>query len=337
MRNLKHVFVLSLFTSLSFMSIGQVTILPVEKFQYGENEKLHARGLAADKKKLYVAASDGKLYILDPKNRAYKDLDYSVNAELRDVEVTRKQIVLLASGDSSATVSINKKDDKYVVTKYPGLFLDGISIVKKSMFMMGDPIENAFMLFRSDDAGNSWKLTDSLAGAIKGEAGFAASGTNAQMTSKKDFYFVSGGMDSRLYRSSDAGTSWSDFNMGFKPCNSCGAYSFVILPDKKTIIAVGGDYTKPEEQIGTCRISNDGGETWHSPSQDLSGYRSNVIYHKRILYACGSNGIDASIDYGETWAPFTLGNYFTMTIFQKQLVASTTNGTLHFFQLTTKK
>ena len=336
MKNLFNGIVLSLLSIYSADIKAQTENKPLFSIQYGENAKLHARGLATDQKNLFVAASDGKLYIIDPKSQTVEDRDYNRNAELRDIEVNRKRIILLASGDSSSTISINRKNDQYVINEYKGLFLDGTSLFKKSIFMMGDPIGGRFMLFNSTDCGESWSQPDSLPQAIQGEAGFAASGTNVQITSKNDWYFVSGGMDSRLYSTHDAGKTWNDADLGFNPCESCGAYSFVVLPDNKTIVAVGGDYTKAAEQIGTCRISNDGGSTWHSPKENLMGYRSNVIYHSGILYSCGTNGIDTSIDYGETWRPFTAGNYFVMTVFKKQLVASSTNGSLFFFDLMKK-
>lgn len=337
MKNLLNGIVLSILFFLTIDTFGQTENKLLFSIQYGKNPRLHARGLTADKKKIFIAASDGKLYIIDRKTETVEDRDYNRNVELRDIEVSKKYIVLLASGDSSSTITINRKTEEYVINKYQGLFLDGISLVKNSLFMMGDPRGDRFMLFYSNDNGESWTQPDSLPQSIQSEAGFAASGTNVQMTYKNDWYFVSGGMDSRMYFSQDAGKTWNDFDLGFNPCESCGAFSFVILPDNKTFIAVGGDYTKPNERIGTCRISNDGGTTWHSPKEDLMGYRSNVMYHKGILYACGTNGIDVSSDFGESWSEFAKGNYFVMSVFKKQLVASTIEGTLDFYHLQKKK
>ncbi|MEJ6798222.1 MAG: sialidase family protein [Crocinitomicaceae bacterium] len=337
MKNLFKGIALSVLCALSIDSFGQTEHKPLSSIQYGENPKLHARGLTANKKKIFVAASDGKLYIIDLKTETVEERDYHRNVELRDIEVSKKYIILLASGDSSSTISINRKNDEYVINEYEGLFLDGISLVKNSLFMMGDPMSDRFMLFNSNDNGESWTQLDSLPQSIQGEAGFAASGTNVQMTSIKNWYFVSGGMDSRFYSTNDAGKTWNDSELGFKPCESCGAYSFIILPDNKTIVSVGGDYTKPDERIGTSRISNDGGTTWHSPKVDLMGYRSNVMHHRGIIYACGTNGIDVSTDFGESWSEFATGNYFIITVFKKQLVASTIEGTLDFYSLQKKK
>ncbi len=333
MKNLLRAIALSLSFYYPQNTIGQYDLFPIPTIHYGVDPKLHARGIAVDRKNIYIAASDSRLYLYNDKTREVYRREFPIQAELRDVEISRKHIILLASGDSSSTISIDRKTYENTFNHYPGIFLDGISLKKNYLFMMGDPIHGSFSLFESHNGGISWKTLDNLPHANKGEAGFAASGTNVQMISKKDLYFVSGGMDSKLYQSHDAGRTWSSSDMGFKSCESCGAYSFVILPDNKTFVAVGGDYMKPTEGTGSCRISNDKGLTWYSPKQDVGGYRSNVLYYKGDLFACGTNGIDISSDFGETWTQFTIGNYYTMAIFKKRLIASTTYGGISFFDL----
>ncbi len=335
MKNLRNVSVLFSALLIGFSFLAQNTVQPAFLVKYGEEAGLHSRAIKSYKKNLYIAASDGKLYTYNAKDASIAISDETEGIEYRDIVVNCKNIVLLASGDSSATLSRPRKIGKAKFTPFPDHFLDGIAYGKKTLFMMGDPIDGKFNLLVSHDYGWHWEKVVNAPTAMKGEAGFAASGTNVRMLSDKEWLFVSGGMASKLYRTKDAGLTWTETDMGFNSCASCGAYSFALLPNN-TIIAVGGDYTQADEKAGTCRISNDGGLTWHAPKVKLNGYRSNVIYHKGILYACGTNGIDYSQDNGETWLPFSYGNYFTMTIFRKQLVASASHGNVYFFDLKKK-
>lgn len=335
MKNSKHVFVLSLilWTLSAKAQIGQE---PVFQVQYGENPKLHARSISVFKNKLFIAASDGKMYTYDLKTGQSSSSDSLADLEYRDLIVTRRNILLLASGESSATVSIDRKTGGRKITPFPNQFLDGIERYKKTIFLMGDPIDGKFNLFQSSDFGVTWNKTNQLPASFEGEAGFAASGSNLRMISEKEWLFVTGGLQSRLFHTEDAGQTWTDVSMGFRSCESCGAYSFTVLPDN-TIIAVGGDYTKANASEGTCKISQDGGKTWKDPEIPLTGYRSHVIYYQNQLFACGTNGLDVSEDDGKTWRKMANGNFFCMTVYQNQLLVSSTNGHIYFYEIPKRK
>lgn len=332
MKNSSLVFVLSLFFTFVGKAHAQITVEPTFMVKYSDSANVHSRAITSYKKWIFIAASDGKLYQYNSRNNKAIVYHESNGIEYRDVLVTPSSRLVLASGDSSETIYSMRIIKNIVRNSFPSQFLDGIACANNTIFMMGDPIDGQFNLYSSSNLGMSWNKVENAPMAFEGEAGFAASGTNVRMLSETEWLFVSGGTHSRLFRTTDSGATWTENTMGFESCPSCGAYSFVILPNQ-TIVAVGGDYTKANEGQGTCRISNDNGVTWHEPTTNLNGYRSKVLYHKGILYACGTNGIDFSVDFGETWNSFATGNYFTMTIFKKKLMASTTNGTLHFFKL----
>ncbi|MGJ8661516.1 MAG: WD40/YVTN/BNR-like repeat-containing protein, partial [Bacteroidota bacterium] len=201
-----------------------------------------------------------------------------------------------------------------------------------TIFMMGDPIDNKFSLYTSKDWGESWQELKNSPFSYNGEAGFAASGTNVSMQGQSIYTFVSGGDSSRYFRSNDGGQTWFSKTIGFNSCPTCGAYSFTYT-GRNRIIAVGGDYLKPNASDGTCRISKDGGKTWNSPKKNPNGYRSNITLIDGVLYSCGTNGIDYSRNKGKTWYSFATGNYFTLCKFDGKLAASTVNGTIHLFNL----
>ena len=89
-----------------------------------------------------------------------------------------------------------------------------------------------------------------------------------------------------------------------------------ITSYKIYIIAVGGDYTKPNESAGTAVWSNDGGEHWTASAVPPHGYRSAVQWSEALKawIAAGTNGSDLSRDDGKTWQPLDDGNWNALSL-----------------------
>jgi len=339
MKNLKVNFGLKIILPICLLvfscGIGEKLVVrnPLQIIQYSDNSKTHSRAITATDKELIIAASDGNVYFYPKESKKIYSMFSIPNKEYRDVIFNKNKIVVLAAGDSSEVISYKlENSERLFKTPFHGVFLDGMDYVDNTIFIMGDPVNNKFSLFTSNDWGESWKALKNSPFAFNGEVGFAASGTNVKILRQSIFTFVSGGDTSRYFRSNDAGETWKSKSMGFKSCPTCGAYSFTILNNGR-IIAVGGDYLKPDLSQGTCRISKDDGQTWYSPKTNPNGYRSNITEVNGVLYACGTNGIDFSRNKGKTWSSFTEGNYFTLCEFDLKLAASTTNGKIHIFNL----
>jgi hypothetical protein len=68
-------------------------------------------------------------------------------------------------------------------------------------------------------------------------------------------------------------------------------------------LAVGGDYTKPNESSGTAAFSIDRGKTWAAAETMPGGYRSAVAYDAgaEAWITVGPNGTDISTDDGKNW------------------------------------
>ena len=84
------------------------------------------------------------------------------------------------------------------------------------------------------------------------------------------------------------------------PCSDCGFGEYWHL------IAVGGDYAKPDESVGTAAFSTgDGGWTWTAAQTPPHGFRSAVAYsaHTKTWITVGPNGTDISTDDGKNWHP----------------------------------
>ena len=184
------------------------------------------------------------------------------------------------------------------------MFLDAIHFKNASNgLVVGDPISNHIFLLSSNDKGEHWNEVPSnyfKTPLEKGEAFFASSGSNIAQLSKDDF-LVSGGLRSRLWINGEA----MDIPI-IQGGKSTGANSMAISPDGNNIMIVGGDFMKD-----TSRLQNAVGlklskrkSTWVVEKfiGHPNGYRSGVDYlTNSILIACGTTGVDISINKGISW------------------------------------
>ncbi len=69
----------------------------------------------------------------------------------------------------------------------------------------------------------------------------------------------------------------------------------------RVIVAVGGDYAKPNEAAATAAWSEDDGMTWTAAAKPPHGYRSSVAWSGNLQawIAAGTNGSDVSRDDGQ--------------------------------------
>ena len=81
------------------------------------------------------------------------------------------------------------------------------------------------------------------------------------------------------------------------PCSDCG------FGEYWRVLAVGGDYSKPDSTAGTGAYSTDGGWNWISSQVTPHGYRSAVAYDStsKTWITVGPNGTDISTDDGKNW------------------------------------
>jgi len=86
--------------------------------------------------------------------------------------------------------------------------------------------------------------------------------------------------------------------------------------DWRRWVAVGGDYTKPNESTGTAARSADGGRHWTASTVSPHGYRSAVQWSEALKawITVGTNGSDISRDDGKTWQPLDDGNWNALSL-----------------------
>jgi photosystem II stability/assembly factor-like uncharacterized protein len=98
--------------------------------------------------------------------------------------------------------------------------------------------------------------------------------------------------------------------------SSAGTFSVALRESKSNtdtntwiltacLIAVGGDYQKPEVTTGTAAFTMDGGQHWTASQTPPHGYRSSVAYDptQKLWITVGPNGTDISHDDGKNWSP----------------------------------
>lgn len=116
-----------------------------------------------------------------------------------------------------------------------------------------------------------------------------------------------------------AGLPWTDWQSAEAPIAHANASSGIFslaFRDEKSGIAVGGDYTKPNDSAGTAAWTADGGEHWTAAENPPHGYRSAVAWDAdaKAWIAAGTNGSDISYDDGKTWTPLDNGNWNALSL-----------------------
>ncbi len=183
---------------------------------------------------------------------------------------------------------------------------------------IGDPTEECMSIIITRDGGETWtKLScDDLPKSKAGEAAFAASDTNIAIVGDNT-WVATGGKASRVLYSPDKGKTWTVFETPIvQGLETTGMYS-IDFYDELTGFAIGGDYTKPDDNAANKIRTADGGKTWELVAQNQNpGYRSCVQYipngRGKELVAIGFKGIDYSNDYGSTWKRLSDEGFYTI-------------------------
>lgn len=297
------------------------------------NANVHARSIQNfSGNELLLGTNEGK-FVLVSKNvkkpvSMYLPSTRHTIKEIRDADKNEHYLFFMQSNDESHVLreKWNGKEDSLLSFSHHGqpVFLDGIALQDNIGFLLGDPVDGDFALFRTQNYGESWETCPGKVNSQANEAAYAASGTTNHIIDG-DFVFISGGETTRFIWSSDLGASWQSTKIPFESCKSCGAYS-LAYKNRQELVAVGGDYTRPNESNNTCFYSLDGGKSWQASQNPPSGYRSSVVFANGVYYSCGTNGIDYSRDHGQHWVKISSENALAMCTDKKYLYVSCVKG-----------
>ncbi|WP_316738891.1 oxidoreductase [Pedobacter aquatilis] len=277
-----------------------------------ENTKTSIRGLSVvNDKVIWVSGSNGTVgKSLDGglswkwiKPSGYENLDF------RDIEAFNELEAIIVNAGSPAYVLKTIDGGETWLETYKNtdtaIFLDGLGFWdKKKAIIFGDPIDNRMQLLKSSNGGKSWKNISSKMNPllVKGEAGFAASGTTIKTLPDGKVWIATGGSIAHIYHSKNYGSDWEVFNCPiWQGESTTGPFSIDFYNSNKGI-AVGGNYVKDKDNSNNVVLTDDGGKSWRKPKSPVFGYRSAVTYiNAETLIATGTSGTDISTDGGETW------------------------------------
>lgn len=228
--------------------------------------------------------------------------------DFRDIEAFDSKTAIIMAVDAPAVIlktydgGMNWK--KVFEDSTKGMFLDAMDFTGKNGIVIGDPVKGSFFMAATNDSGDNWhkiNLKDSFGFPFKGEAFFAASGSNIVFKNQQDklnFLYVSGGEVSRIF--------WQDHLIKKLPMlqgkNSTGANAIAINKNKG--IVVGGDFSADTIDQGNCVLLDFTLQDiqFSKPEIPPQGYRSSVCYITgEKLITCGTSGIDISLDGGKIW------------------------------------
>ncbi|MFT4538076.1 MAG: photosystem II stability/assembly factor-like uncharacterized protein [Planctomycetota bacterium] len=244
--------------------------------------------------------------------------------ELRDIQAWDDQNALALSITEPAAVwrTTDGGDNWTELFRHPaqGAFVDSFTFFDRDNgLLFGDPTPEEFILMRTSDGGESWTQVDAgnAPHAGRDEAAFAASGTCVVSHGKHSAWIGTGGKQTRVLCSTDAGVSWSAVASPMITGEATtGIYSVAFRDDERGV-TLGGDYTKPEEPAGNAAFTTDGGVSWTAvlDGQGPRGHRAGAAWlpgNCLGVVAVGRAGCDYSVDGGATWAPIEGPGFYTV-------------------------
>ncbi|MEO6844592.1 MAG: oxidoreductase [Ginsengibacter sp.] len=287
-----------------FLLANSITAQKIEIFKDSINASL--RGLSVvDNNIVWVSGSNGTVGKSLDGGKTWKWMVVKgfEKTDFRDIEAfDKKTAVIMGVAEPAYILRTEDGGDTWKIVfenNTKGMFLDAMEFWNiQSGIVIGDPINNRFFIGRTFDGGKTWRGIPEKYKPIadSGEACFASSGTNIRKLNKAEAVFVSGGLTSHVFI--------RDKKISIpilQGTESTGANS-IAVKNSKTMIVVGGDFTKKDDTLKNCVITTDGGATWISPKTPPSGYRSCVEYlYKNKWITCGLNGVDLSDDNGINW------------------------------------
>ncbi|MGB5822338.1 MAG: oxidoreductase [Saonia sp.] len=271
---------------------------------------------------LAFAASNGVFGSVDlqtGKVRANIQSYDSILPEFRAIAHTATDFFMLSVANPALLYKTGNSGKMELIYKEEGegVFYDAMTFWNdKEGIAVGDSMDGCLSIIISRDGGDTWKKTpcSDLPKTNKGEGAFAASNTNIKTLGDHTWIATTEGT---IYYSGDKGRTWEVFTTPMvkdKPTE--GIYS-IDFNDDELGVAIGGDYTAPENNLSNKAITKDGGKTWEviADGQD-PGYKSCIQFIPNSggedMVALGFTGISYSKDMGKTWVGLSEESFYTI-------------------------
>jgi hypothetical protein len=221
--------------------------------------------------------------------------------------------------------------------------------------LLGDPVKGRFTVFETADGGQTWKRDERKGLALHGDSLAAFAASNSSIARSREKYiagFVTGGktgavlykcwipphfekLSLHLKHGEKAVPDWTTMTLPLAGgSDAAGAFSigYRITEDSTAeillkggeggrrknwrFVAVGGDYSKPNETAGTAAWSEDDGRHWTAADTPPHGYRSTAQWCEplKLWIAAGTNGSDISRDDGRIWQRLDNENWNALSL-----------------------
>ncbi|KFB02254.1 oxidoreductase [Mangrovimonas yunxiaonensis] len=286
----------------STLSIRAIEILDKNSIAFAANNNTYG---------LYNVAQNNWLI----SKQAYDSLDL----QFRAVANNNTDFFMLSVANPALLFKTGSSGNMEVVYKevHERVFYDAMDFWNtQEGIAIGDATNGCLSIIITRDGGNTWtKLPcDALPEGMPNEGAFAASDTNIAIVGNHTWVATTAG---RVYYSPNKGNTWEVFKTPMvKDKETEGIYS-IDFYDALNGFAIGGDYTKPEENKANKIQTKDGGRTWTVVGENQDpGYRSCVQYIPgrggNELVAIGFKGIDYSNDGGQTWSHLSDEGFYTI-------------------------
>ena len=269
------------------------------------------RGLSVvDDSVAWVSGSKGYigLTLNGGKNWSWQQVPGYEKADFRDVEAfSGKEAIIMSSGTPALILKTTDGGSSWQV-KYrntdTAYFFDAMDFNNpKHGLVMGDPINNKFVLMETSDKGETWHSFKNQPKAMPGEAAFAASGTCLRVNDSC-IMIVTGGSVARWLT---LVTNSSDWVSIFLPIKQGKASQGAFSVDSAGFVFVGGDYSKDKDTADGVAVYYDPNivsikNGWESSRQGPYGFQSCVEdVPKNSCLSTGTSGSNITTDGGKTW------------------------------------
>ena len=298
---------------------------------------LNVRALEVLNGQILAATSNGKTLLYNKIKNNFTNILFeneqmdSINeSNFRASHHSSENIFTLSVGSPAL---LYKNGELVYQENHPKVFYDSMDFWNDNEgIAIGDPTDDCMSIIITRDGGETWtKLScDDLPKAKEGEAAFAASDTNIAIVGDHT-WVATGGKVSRILYSPDKGKTWEVYDTPIiQGKETTGMYSLDFF-DELNGFAIGGDYTKPEDNQANKIRTKDGGKTWELVAQNQGpGYSSCVQYipnrNGKELVAIGYKGIDYSNDSGTTWKHLSDEGFYTIRFLNDSVAYAAGNG-----------
>jgi len=308
----KYIKLISAAVMISVLAFNTAAAQKVTILQQGRPTSL--RGLCVVNDKIaWVSGSRGYVAFTKDAGKTWnwQQVKGFEQSDFRDVEAfSDKEAIIMSSGTPALILKTMDGGLSWQVryrNRDTSVFLDAMDFRGKYGCVMGDPINNRFVVFETFDRGLNWKQKEYSKSPLAraGEAAFAASGScirinNSGLLRNNELMIVSGGTQASMMHALSTGKKWLEQQLPLvQGTTSSGAFS--VATDSKHWVVVGGDYQHDQRTDSTVCYSNDAGRTWKL-SKVSPGFQSCVEYISGNKYlATGTSGTNYTRDGGLTW------------------------------------